>query len=432
MLVAFLCGQFLSVEKCELRPVQVLQYLGIVCDSTSMTFRIPQDKLDKLHALLRQAVDDKGLSYRTLQRIAGKCMSMTVAIPPASLWTHAMFAVLASLEKAGSSRVDLSRDDRADLLGEFRQWLSLTTTSHEARWRRARHLLVRLQGASDASSRGYGGTFTIMGSDYHVGGGFPEDWLGKHINKKEMFALYHSLRLGCARFPSEFHRAQVLMDVDNTAVLGSFNRGRARDPETHGLLVRLFDLQVAHDFVLSLQWVPSAANGVAGAISRPSRESIVRLKPAAFRTLWDVMGPFEVDLMASDVSVQRHPSTGIALPFFSRYDCEGTAGIDFFAQIVALHPTSRETALSYCFPPPVLVGPVVQHLAECHAHAVVLVTDVRAYWFPVLRQASVRSVMVSPMGARGFFHWPSQDGSLREWRYPRWSMVAHELDFRSV
>ena len=83
-------------------------------------------------------------------------------------------------------------------------------------------------------------------------------------------------------------------------------------------------------------------------------------------------------------------------------------------------------------PPQVLVGPVVQHLAECHAHAVVLVPDVRAYWFPVLRQASVRSVVVSPMGARGSFHWPSQDGSLREWRYPRWSMVAHELDFRSV
>ena len=35
----------------------------------------------------------------------------------------------------------------------------------------ARHLLVRLLGASDASSRGYGGTFTVMGSDYRVGEG---------------------------------------------------------------------------------------------------------------------------------------------------------------------------------------------------------------------------------------------------------------------
>ena len=148
------------------------------------------------------------------------------------------------------------------------------------------------------------------------------------------------------------------MDVDNMAVRGSFNRGRARDPETHGLLVKLFDLQVAHDFFLSLQWVPSAANGVADAISRPSRETVVCLMQAAFQALRDIMGPFDVDLMASDVSVQRHPFTGIAFPFFSRYDCEGTPGNEKFAQNVVLHPTLWETALAHCSrrPPPGVGG----------------------------------------------------------------------------
>lgn len=99
MLTSLFCGQILSLKKCELRPVTALQYLGIICDSATMTFRIPQEKLDKLHAILQAALAKGCVSYRTLQRVAGKCMSMTVAIRPASLWTHAMFAVLSEMDK---------------------------------------------------------------------------------------------------------------------------------------------------------------------------------------------------------------------------------------------------------------------------------------------------------------------------------------------
>eukprot|EP00903_Cladosiphon_okamuranus_P006823 g6648.t1 len=213
----------LNGYKYEVRPAQVLQYLGIVCGSVTMSFRVPADKLAKLHQLIRGALDDGRMHFRTLQRIAGKCMSMTVTIRPASLWTHAMFAVRAAMDKGGSST-----------------------------------------------------------------------------------------------------RAQVLIDADNTAVFGGFKRGRAKDPETHALMVRLFELQVQYEFLLSLQWVPSVANGAADAISRP------------FRRLWEALGPFDADLMASDASAQQDPFSGAVLPlFFSRSDCDGSAGVDFFAHILA-------------------------------------------------------------------------------------------------
>eukprot|EP00903_Cladosiphon_okamuranus_P010409 g9846.t1 len=203
MLVAFFCGQFIAVKKYEVRPVQVLQYLGIVCDSVTMSFRVPADKLAKLHQLIRGALDDGRMDFSTLQRIAGKCMSMTVAIRPASLWTHAMFAVLAAMEEGGSSMVDLTCDASADLLGELRQWLSLTTSSHEGPWQR-----------------------------------------------------------------------------------------------------------VQYEFLLSLQWVPSVAYGAADSISRPSREFIIRLQQEQFRRLWEALGPFDMDLMASDASAQQNPFFG--------------------------------------------------------------------------------------------------------------------------
>ena len=56
-------------------------------------------------------------------------------------------------------------------------------------------------------------------------GVFPPDWLSKHINQK-MYDLYHLLRQFCTRHPGVLRRA--------------FNRGRAKNRETHALLVQLF------------------------------------------------------------------------------------------------------------------------------------------------------------------------------------------------
>ena len=72
MLVSFLCDQFLSAKKCDFRPTRRQQHLGMVCDSDTATFRVPQDKLDKLQQLLREALAAGHLPFRTLQRIAAK------------------------------------------------------------------------------------------------------------------------------------------------------------------------------------------------------------------------------------------------------------------------------------------------------------------------------------------------------------------------
>ena len=79
-----------------------------------------------------------------------------------------------------------------------------------------------------------------------------------------------------------------------------------------------------------------------------------------------------------------------------------------------------------------MAGHNVQHLAECKAHAVVLLPGVKAYWFPLVQLATVRSIEVAPVAAAGCFQWPSPDGGLKNWRYLRWGMFAYEVDFRST
>lgn len=240
-----------------------------------------------------------------------------------------MFRALADLQKSGIASIDLSCDASADLVVEFKQWLSITATSQEGPRQRARHVTAALKtGASDALSVALGGVVRTVAGAFSAGWVFPEDWLSKYINQKEMYALYYLLRQFCARFPDVLRRAQVFVDVDNQSVVGAFNRGRARNREQHALLVQLFELQVEYDFMLSLRWVPTEETGVADAISRPSREATIRISPAAFELVLSELGPSTVDLMACTASAPRPPGVQEPLPFFSRHDCPGSTDVN--------------------------------------------------------------------------------------------------------
>ena len=77
-----------------------------------------------------------------------------------------------------------------------------------------------------------------------------------------------------------------------------------------------------------------------------------------------------------------------------------------------------------------MVGHILQHLAECNAHAVIIVHGTNAYWFPMAKQATAQSRVMAQRNKGGIFEWPSQGGTFRRWRYPRWPMMAYEVDFR--
>lgn len=146
--------------------------------------------------------------------------------------------------------------------------------------------------------------------------------------------------------------------------------------------------------------------------------------------MWNGLGPFTIDLMACAVSAQRVPRSAHTLPFFSHYDCAGSSGVDVLTQDVSRVPGTGESAFGFCFPPPVMAEHIVQHLSECEARAVIVVPDTRAYWFPLVQGAMVRSLEVAPKAVAESFQCPGSDGTLHEWRYPKWAMRAYEVDFR--
>ena len=323
---------------------------------------------------------------------------------------------------------------RSGIREELELWGGLTEHSQEGPWYLAKHFSVVLtRAASDASALAWGGVLRFASLVFQAGADFGPQWIARDIHVKEIYALHELLQAFCKEFPDRLSRAQVIADVDNFTVVHNFRKGRARDATVHSLLRALFDLQRREGFWLRLRWIPSEANVEADSITRPGRDEFARLRPHVFAELWAFFGEFNIDLMASPVSAHRIPATaGNRLPFFTRYACDGSAGVDFFAQDVARVPGGTARAFGFCFPPSALANPVMQHLAEQQAHAVVLLPSVAGLWEPRMGCARKRCVTVASPGDESKFFVEHHQRGPQPYVFSRWSMVAVEVNFSPV
>ena len=76
--VFYRCGYFMAFPKCSLEPTTDLVFLGVGCDTARHMFYVPEDKLLKLETILREAIYSRSISFSQLEKLAGKCTSMSV------------------------------------------------------------------------------------------------------------------------------------------------------------------------------------------------------------------------------------------------------------------------------------------------------------------------------------------------------------------
>ena len=220
-------GFFLSISTCDLVPTHSLRYLGLMCDSGWAVLRIPSDKLCRLRDLIRQVSVEGMVPLSTLEKIAGKCMSMKVAIRSASLWTHYMFEAIRKAQCSPPPFLAASRasPSRSGLREELELWDGLTENSQEGPWYLAKHFSVVLtRAASDASALAWGGVLRFSSLVFQAGTDFGQQWIARDI--QVIYALHELLQVFCKEFPGRLPRAQVIADVDNFEVVHNFRKGR--------------------------------------------------------------------------------------------------------------------------------------------------------------------------------------------------------------
>ena len=72
-------GLLVNEDKSHWHPMQVGEWLGLVINTISMSFHIPERKVEKLKSLLGSAIGDTSSSYRELAGIAGSIISVALA-----------------------------------------------------------------------------------------------------------------------------------------------------------------------------------------------------------------------------------------------------------------------------------------------------------------------------------------------------------------
>ena len=277
---------------------------------------MPEDKLRKLEAILRGAIDSRSISFGQLEKLAGKCTSMSVAVPPASLYTHHTYRQIAVFERSGSRKTlsSIAVSKRGALRFEMEGWLEVRSRLNGEPWYDATRHTLTISGATGASSQAWGGL--IRGpfgafSVFKAAADFPAAWHNVHINVKETFALHEVLKLATTTHPGCLKGSTAVVDIDNKPMHDALKEGRSRNTQTHEFITKLFWLQIKEDLTLELRWVCSEANWAADSLTRPERTEHVRLSQATFDRLWKTLGGGLIwNLMATDTSAQYAPIEG--------------------------------------------------------------------------------------------------------------------------
>ena len=276
-------GIVVNPQKSDLVPSQVVQYLGVVIDSTSFRASPSEERISRL------------------QSTAAEFQSC--ASPPASLWLS-LLGVLSSLAhlvpggrlRMRSLQLCLHRSwDRQDLedpvyasmecLRDLQWWLHLPRLSLGVS---LCQVSPDLPFWSDASDVGWGAHL-----DRQIAPGlWDTHQAALSINARELIAV----QLGLHQFQSSLQGRTVVVFCDNTTAVAYLHKeGGTRSPLLDTLAQEILRWTESLSICLAPQFLPGSNNVLADALSRPHQlpHSEWSLNPTVFqslRRLWPVHG----------------------------------------------------------------------------------------------------------------------------------------------
>ena len=242
-------GYTIRLAKPVLIPSQSVLYLGFDNDSFNQTFRLLPEKRDKFILLVKDILSRKHVSLLYLQKLSGKCVSFSAAVPAARLFTNELYMAVSKATRS-SKPVFIS----PALRREIEHWLFLESCFGFLTWRLERHFQFKIH--SDASSYAWGSVLnpndvSIVISDY-----WREDDITNDIVTKETLALSNVL----SAFAHRIKHSWVDVYVDNRSLADSWRSPAARSHSYSDALKRVFSVTSSANLHLNLIHIPSHLN----------------------------------------------------------------------------------------------------------------------------------------------------------------------------
>ena len=426
-------------EKSDFSLSTSTEGLGFKIDNSSSTFSVTKEKRDRylknVVTLGSRAAAKQPTSIKSVARVAGQIMSLRIATGPrAQLFTRALFGDIGRAQRergwGGSMRVG------AEARRELTYWKHALEGEISSPIRDERveagswpeeAFAARVE--VDASDTHWGANIELtgeVGNDRQAIERFLQS--EEHVSStlRETFGLLRATEvLAESALPATDGETWrwIHFSTDNWGLSKVWEKG-SRVAEITRALKQLDELLRRHRLRLFVQWVPREYNEWADWLSKAEKGDTLSFDHDAFRALEETLGLVHtVDAFAAYHNVLRDKE-GARLPFFSRYGCRGTAGVNFFAQDLT------GCGLLFVNAPFHEIGRVLDRLAGQRARATIICPGrySRAHeteeWFGRLYgEATPRTHEVTLDGGSSI----RKEGVLVSSRYP---LAAVVVDFR--
>ena len=358
-------GFIINEQKSNWVPSQCVTWLGFVLNSKDNIFLMPEEKLLALKKKLsRNLYFASTCSAREVAKTVGSLCSMF----------HAFGPLVYFLTKDCTHWIEdrMNWTNRAPLsqlaINELQFWarnlyvvkpMPLVPDS-------ARVLLIVY---SDASAVGCG-AFILEYREYDMMHHWTLDERSLSSTWREIRALVIFLKL----HHNFFKDKSLKWYTDNQGVTTVVKKGSMK-LDLHVCALEIFEVCLRNNIQLSVDWVPREQNKEADSLSRVEDPDDWGIDIRIFSAFNKSHGPFTVDVFASNITKQ--------LPkFYSKYWCEGSAGVDAFAY-------SWKSENCWLVPPPGLIPRTLAHMKFSNAKGILVAPRWQsAVFWPLLHSGS--------------------------------------------
>ena len=347
-------GFTINFRKSVLVPSQQTTFIGVSLDSTTLTARLSQDRIDSFLACVRSFHTGQRVTYRQCMQATGLMASAIHLIRlgrfhmrPFQRWVRSL-----RIPPTGGSRKVWVSPRCVDTL---KPWLDAAFLSKGVR---IGAVISRKIVTTDASLTGWG----AVHAGRSASGVWGPDLQTAHINYLELMAVFLALK----HFEALIHGCHVVIRTDNTTTMCYVNKqGGLASPLLDDLAreltlwcdTRLASVRAVH--------VPGLQNSGADLLSRGRFwYEDWSLHPVVARQIWARFGRPEVDLFASEENAK-------CSLFFS---VKGTPplGLDALSH-------SWPDKLLYAFPPLGLIRPTLERI-RLHGLTLLLLAPAWGSW----------------------------------------------------
>lgn len=356
-------GFIINYAKSNLSPSRSCKYLGFIYDSTSMSIRLPSEKIGKILSLIRSLSVGRQISIRDFARLLGYLVSCCPAVRYG--FAHTKIGERAKFLALDANFGDFDRKMiiSSEVMEDLSWWQNVEFFADNPI--RCRSFVLEI--FSDASLSGWGACC----NGQRAGGPWMQEESSFHINYLELLAAFFGLRC----FASELSDCQILLRIDNTTAVTYINRmGGTHSVRLNDITQKIWQWCSVRNLWVFASYIASADNSVADFESRRGADSgDISVSPEFFRSIVLRFGLPEIDLFASRDSAKCRR-------YVSWKPDPGSWAIDAFS-------LCWSGTFFYAFPPVSVIAKVLQKIRSDGGRGIVLVPRWPAQpWYPVFRQ----------------------------------------------